>query len=215
MPRSSRRPARCSIRSSAGLGSEAVELIVDADDAERAAALAIATSRAGMPLRLSDVAADKNAARLRQLSDEVSRIAATLARLSTGPSSAPTPVEVAARGRIARAFQPTLSAPSSARAGCARVSSRRNCSPTPRGTCCSTCSRRKSRISAYRCRACASPPPFPRRPRCGGSRRWSAQGLFVRRADPHDGRRVFVELAPDASGALRRYFAEVGKVAVI
>ena len=30
----------------AGLGSEAVELIVDADDAERAAALAIATSRA-------------------------------------------------------------------------------------------------------------------------------------------------------------------------
>jgi DNA-binding MarR family transcriptional regulator len=41
------------------------------------------------------------------------------------------------------------------------------------------------------------------------------QGLFVRRADPHDGRRVFVELAPQASRALRSYFAEVGKVAVI
>jgi DNA-binding MarR family transcriptional regulator len=41
------------------------------------------------------------------------------------------------------------------------------------------------------------------------------QGLFVRRADPHDGRRVFVELAPETSGALRRYFAEVGKPAVI
>ena len=37
------------------------------------------------------------------------------------------------------------------------------------------------------------------------------QGLFVRRADPHDGRRVFVELAPAASDALRRYFAQVGK----
>ena len=37
------------------------------------------------------------------------------------------------------------------------------------------------------------------------------QGLFVRRADPHDGRRVFVELAPAASAAMRRYFAEVGK----
>jgi hypothetical protein len=37
----------------------------------------------------------------------------------------------------------------------------------------------------------------------------------VRRADPHDGRRVFVELAPDTSRALRRYFAEVGKVAAI
>ena len=43
----------------------------------------------------------------------------------------------------------------------------------------------------------------------------TAQGLFVRRADPHDGRRVFVELAPQTSIALRRYFAEVGQVAVI
>jgi DNA-binding MarR family transcriptional regulator len=41
------------------------------------------------------------------------------------------------------------------------------------------------------------------------------QGIFLRRADPHDGRRVFVELAPETSQALRRYFAEVGKVAVI
>jgi DNA-binding MarR family transcriptional regulator len=39
------------------------------------------------------------------------------------------------------------------------------------------------------------------------------QGVFVRRADPHDGRRVFVELAPEASSAMRRYFAEVGKIA--
>ena len=42
-----------------------------------------------------------------------------------------------------------------------------------------------------------------------------AQGLFVRRADPHDGRRVFVELVPPTSQALRRYFGEVGQVAVI
>src|SRR4029453_878080 len=40
-------------------------------------------------------------------------------------------------------------------------------------------------------------------------------GLFKRRADPHDGRRVFVELAPLASDAMRRYFGEVGKVAAI
>ena len=37
--------------------------------------------------------------------------------------------------------------------------------------------------------------------------------LFVRRADPHDGRRVFSELAPDTSAAMHRYFAEVGAVA--
>ena len=41
------------------------------------------------------------------------------------------------------------------------------------------------------------------------------KGIFVRRADPHDGRRVFVELAPDASAAMRRYFAEVGPVVVV
>jgi DNA-binding MarR family transcriptional regulator len=34
------------------------------------------------------------------------------------------------------------------------------------------------------------------------------KGLFVRRSDPHDGRRVFVELSPGASDALRTYFAE-------
>ena len=36
-------------------------------------------------------------------------------------------------------------------------------------------------------------------------------GLFVRRADPHDGRRVFVELSPGASAAKRAYFAEMGQ----
>jgi DNA-binding MarR family transcriptional regulator len=41
------------------------------------------------------------------------------------------------------------------------------------------------------------------------------EGVFVRRADPHDGRRVFVELAPESSQALRRYFAEVGQVPVV
>jgi DNA-binding MarR family transcriptional regulator len=41
------------------------------------------------------------------------------------------------------------------------------------------------------------------------------KGIFVRRADPHDGRRVFVELSKDASLAMRRYFAEVGQPAVI
>ena len=40
-------------------------------------------------------------------------------------------------------------------------------------------------------------------------------GLFQRRADPHDGRRVFIELAPGASLAMRRYFGEVGSHAVV
>jgi DNA-binding MarR family transcriptional regulator len=42
-----------------------------------------------------------------------------------------------------------------------------------------------------------------------------SQGLFIRRVDLHDGRRVFVELAPAASEQLRHYFAELDNVAVI
>ena len=38
-------------------------------------------------------------------------------------------------------------------------------------------------------------------------------GLFLRRADPHDGRRVFVELSPGASEAMRRYFGELSAAA--
>ena len=36
------------------------------------------------------------------------------------------------------------------------------------------------------------------------------QGLFVRRDDPLDARRVFVELAPDTSLRLRQYFGDIG-----
>jgi DNA-binding MarR family transcriptional regulator len=43
----------------------------------------------------------------------------------------------------------------------------------------------------------------------------TSQGIFLRRADPHDGRRVFVELAPAASQAMRRYFADAGKAVVV
>ena len=71
----------------ARIDDSAIELVVDGDDGERAAALGLATAWIGMEQRLSDVASDQNADRLRQLSGEVSRIAATLARLSSGPGA--------------------------------------------------------------------------------------------------------------------------------
>lgn len=40
------------------------------------------------------------------------------------------------------------------------------------------------------------------------------KGLFIRHSDPFDGRRVFVELAPEASRTLRKYFAKVGNVRI-
>lgn len=72
-----------------GLGDSAIEILVDADEIERAAALAIATSHAARGQRLSDVAADGSAEQLRQLTAEVNRIAGMLSRLSDGPAAAP------------------------------------------------------------------------------------------------------------------------------
>src|SRR5215210_3777203 len=72
----------------------AIAVVVDGDEAERTAALAVAVSGTHRAEFLSDVASDRSAARLRQLSDEVSRIASTLARLSTGPAEAAATTEL-------------------------------------------------------------------------------------------------------------------------
>jgi DNA-binding MarR family transcriptional regulator len=198
----------------AALGDDGVELIVDADDSERAAALAIATSRVGTPLRLSDVATDKSAARLRQLSDEVSRIAATLARLSTGPAPAPRAVEATVPGDLPSVSAETVRSVIRARRLRSRYFSEELFADPAWDMLLDLL---QAEIAHLRvpvsslCIAAAVPATT--------ALRWLktmvSEGLFVRRADPHDGRRVFVELAPEASSALRRYFAEVGNVAAI
>jgi hypothetical protein len=132
-----------------------IELIVDADEAERAAALAVAASRATVARHLSDVASDQNAARLRQLSDEVGRIAATLARLSANPPPPVRAVEPAKSEEIPEVSADTVRSVIRARRLRARFFPK-SCSPIPRGICFSTCSRPKSRNCACRCRACAS-----------------------------------------------------------
>ena len=63
-----------------------VEVIVEADEIGRTAALAVAVGRGRTRSNILEVGRDRSAERLRQLSEEVSRIASTLARLSTGPS---------------------------------------------------------------------------------------------------------------------------------
>jgi DNA-binding MarR family transcriptional regulator len=198
----------------ARLETDAVELIIDADDAERAAALAIATANRARPTRVNDIASDNNAERLRQLSEEVSRIASTLARLSTGPGASPRAPE-----SLPAADMPPLSA----------------------DTVRSVIRARRLRARYFREELFADPAwdmlldllqaeiaqlRVPVSSLCIAAAvpattalRWLktmvSQGIFLRRADPHDGRRVFVELAPEASQALRRYFAEVGQVAAI
>lgn len=196
------------------LSDSAVELVIDGGDPERAAALAIATSGAHSAGRLSDVASDQSSERLRQLSDEVSRIASTLARLSAGPAAAPRPVAPTPDVEAPQVSAETVRSVIRAR----RLRNRyfaEDLFADPAWDM--LLDLLQAEIAQLRvpvsslCIAAAVPATT--------ALRWlktmTGQGLFVRRADPHDGRRVFVELAPQTSLALRRYFAEVGPVAVI
>jgi hypothetical protein len=85
----------------ARIDSPDVEYVVNGNVADYFTALALVTS-AFRPYEKRDVASDQSNARLRQLSDEVSRIAATLARLSTGPGQ-PTRIQEPPRDREAPA----------------------------------------------------------------------------------------------------------------
>jgi len=190
------------------------QIVIDGDPIERAASLALATAVGRTPERANDVSKDPGAERLRQLSDEVSRIAATLARLSTVPASSHSelrkpveddvpdvPVEavrsvIRARRLRNRYFAEDLFADPAwdmlldlLQAEIAQL---------------------RVPVSSL-CIAAAVPATT--------ALRWlksmTDKGIFVRRADPHDGRRVFVELSREASISMRRYFAEVGRPAVV
>ena len=191
-----------------------LDVIIDADETERAAALAMAISEAARPERLSDVSADKNATRLRQLSDEVSRIAATLARLSTGPTASTRPVEAGPRGDAPQVPVETVRSIIRARRLRGRYFSEELFADPAWDMLLDLLQAEISKLRvpvSSLCIAAAVPATT--------ALRWLKtmvqEGLFVRQADPHDGRRVFVELAPNTIDALRRYFAEVGQVPVI
>jgi DNA-binding MarR family transcriptional regulator len=191
-----------------------VEVLVNADEAQRTAALAIALASRLMPSCYGDMASDRNAERLRQLGEEVSRIASTLARLSPGPGVASPSVQPPTSGDV-----PPISADTVRRVIRARRLRTRYFSEElfadPAWDM--MLDLLQAEIAQLRvpvsslCIAAAVPATT--------ALRWLktmvAQGVFLRRADPHDGRRVFVELAPETSNALRRYFAEVGQVAVV
>ncbi len=199
---------------SARITNDDVELIIEADDAERTTALALAFVRNQAPLNVHDIGADKSAERLRQLSEEVSRIASTLARLSADP--APTRPSLAS---VPPGEVPPLSADVVANVIRARRLRARfftdELFADPAWDMLLDLLQAEIRqlrvpVSSL-CIAAAVPATT--------ALRWLktlvSQGLFLRRADPHDGRRVFVELAPETSLAMRRYFGEVGPVAVI
>jgi len=195
-----------------------VEVLVDATLAERAAALALATARARQDdgSRLHDISPEPSAARLRQLSDEVSRIAATLARLSVAPGAAPEepPEQVASGGEAPNVSLDTVRQVIRARRLRARFFDEELFADPAWDMLLDLL---QAEIAQHRvpvsslCIAAAVPATT--------ALRWiktmTDAGLFRRRADPHDGRRVFVELSASASESMRRYFNEVGKVAMV
>lgn len=199
----------------ARLDDPAVEIIVNASDAERAAALAIAIEGHRAPARYADIASDQNAERLRQLSEEVSRIASTLARLSSGPVGAsPALREVEGDGEVPPLQAETVRGVIRARRLRARYFAEDMFADPAWDMLLDLLQAEVAQLRvpvSSLCIAAAVPATT--------ALRWLktmvAQGLFQRRADPHDGRRVFVELAPEASIALRRYFAQAGRAVVI
>jgi len=196
---------------SARLTDPAISLLIDGDEADRVAALAIATSGATRASHVADVASDSGAARLRQLSDEVARIAATLARLSAGPQAMPAKAPPADKGGDAPVIEPeTVRAIIRARRLRARFFDAELFADPAWDMLLDLV---QAEIDQLRvpvsslCIAAAVPATT--------ALRWiktmTDSGLFVRRADPHDGRRVFVEMSTDTSLAMRRYFAEIGQ----
>jgi DNA-binding MarR family transcriptional regulator len=147
---------------------------------------------------------------LLQLSNEVSRIAGTLAQLSTIP-----PVEVERpKVDVAAVSAKTVSAVIRARRLRSHYFSEELFADPAWDILLdllhAEASHRSVSVSSL-CLAAAVPATT--------ALRWikimERQGLIIRRNDPHDGRRVFVELAPETSLALNRYFDELGQVLTI
>jgi len=190
-----------------------IDIIVDANQSERAAALGIAVAGIGVHT-VNEASGDKSAVRLRQLSDEVSRIAATLARLSTGPGEIVRRPQADTSADVPEISLDTVRGVIRARRLRSRFF-REDLFADPAWDMLldllqAEITKLRVPVSSL-CIAAAVPATT--------ALRWLKtmveEGIFSRQADPHDGRRVFVELAPDTSYALRRYFAEVGKVSAI
>jgi hypothetical protein len=192
----------------------AAQIVIDGDPLERAGSLALATALGKAPERANDVSKDPGAERLRQLSDEVGRIAATLARLSTVPARAQAELRKPVEGDVPDVAVEMVRSVIRAR----RLRSRyfaEDLFADPAWDM--LLDLLQAEIAQLRvpvsslCIAAAVPATT--------ALRWlksmTEKGIFVRRADPHDGRRVFVELSGDTSIAMRRYFAEVGRPAMV
>jgi len=188
-----------------------IQHLVDPSDVERATALAVSTTR--QPPRLHDVVKGSATARLQQLSEEVGRVATILAALSED--------EAAATALAGRESEEPVGERIDAGQVRAIIRARRlrdhffksDLFADPAwdmmlDLMAARIEGQKVAVSSL-CIAAAVPPTT--------ALRWIKalcdQGIFVRLADPEDGRRVFIELADPTAAALDAYLRAAQRIA--
>jgi hypothetical protein len=188
-----------------------IQHLVDPTDVERATALAVSTTR--QPPRLHDVVKGSATARLQQLSEEVGRVATILAALSED--------EAAATALAGRESEENIGERIESGQVRAIIRARRlrdhffksDLFADPAwdmmlDLMAARIEGQKVAVSSL-CIAAAVPPTT--------ALRWIKalcdQGIFVRLADPEDGRRVFIELADPTAAALDAYLRAAQRIA--
>ncbi|MCW3798602.1 MarR family winged helix-turn-helix transcriptional regulator [Sphingomonas sp. BN140010] len=192
--------------------SPSVQLLIDPSPVERITSIALASAAVQVG-GVQETSPERTEVRLKQLSDEVNRIASALARLSNTPVSLDT----------ARPVQPGEGPAVSAETVRSIIRARRLRDQFIPGDLFADpawdilLDLLQAEIIQHRvpvsslCIASAVPATTALR----WIRTMTDRDLLMRREDPHDARRVFIELAPPTSLALRRYFDKVGPQTVI
>lgn len=188
-----------------------VSILIGPNELERVSALGLAAAERSDGVR--ENGEDRSEARLRQLSDEVNRIALALARLSETPVSPET----------VRPMQPGEGPPVSAEVVRNIIRARRlredyipgNLFADPAWDILldllqAETIQHRVPVSSL-CIASAVPATTALR----WIRTMTDRGMLLRREDPHDARRVFIELAAPTSNAMRRFFEKIGAVAIV
>ncbi|WP_343343063.1 MarR family winged helix-turn-helix transcriptional regulator [Sphingomicrobium sp. XHP0239] len=194
-----------------------VELLVAPDEGTRAAAISMLAARGSRDIDGVAEAGSSDPEALRKLSEEVQRIAAALAQLSDESYDASPPAvnpEAALDAPDSDLSADTVRALIRAR----RMREQffdKSLFHDPAwdmmlDLLAAEIAQHRVPVSSL-CMAAAVPPTT--------ALRWMKtmvdKKLFVRRSDPHDGRRVFVELSEQSSRALRAYFAKVGSIPAV
>jgi Winged helix DNA-binding domain len=185
---------------------EDVRHLCEPNDVERTDCLRAAAAR--RPLRLHDVSKGQGTARLQQLSEEVGRIASILAALSEEDDGTADAGESEGKPRLdAGQIRAVIRA--------RRLRDhffKRDLFADPAwdmllDLMAARLERQRVAVSSL-CIAAAVPPTT--------ALRWIKtlcdQGLFVRVADPQDGRRVFIELSDQAAGGLEAYLRAAQRI---